>query len=65
MRDCGKCVAHPIVVGGWGQQKGTDTSGRSASLVSAGQAIRERHHEDSAGSRGSMQGKDMYLRRRR
>jgi hypothetical protein len=25
MRDYGKCVAHPIVVGGWGQQKGTDT----------------------------------------
>jgi hypothetical protein len=26
MRDYGKCVAHPIVVGGWGQQKGTDTA---------------------------------------
>jgi hypothetical protein len=34
-------------------------------LVLAGQAIRERHHEDSVDSRGSMQGKDMYLRRRR
>jgi hypothetical protein len=27
MRDYGKCVAHPIVVGGWGQQKGTDSRG--------------------------------------